>query len=388
MPTASLPGGVERFRREFPIVESCLYLDHAGVSPVPLRTVRRVRCSLDEACREAAFRYDNWLEAVEGVRSRFARLLGASADEVAFTKNTSHGISLVARGLQWRTGEKVLVAGKDFPANVYPWLALEKRGVEVRRIPLNREGGVDTEDVRRMLDGSVRLVALSSVLFWNGYRVPLDEIGPMCRERGVLLFVDAIQSLGVVPIDVERMCIDFLAADGHKWLLAPEGTGVFYCRRELAAELEPPLLGWKSVVGDDDYDTIDFTLKPTALRFEEGSTNVMGVVALGASLELLEEYGVDAVCERVLGLGELVMEEAVKRRMVIHTPRDRRRRAGIVSLRGDFSPHVVREALKGERVMVNVRGGALRVSPHFYNTPDDVARLFEAIDRVLRHSPG
>jgi selenocysteine lyase/cysteine desulfurase len=185
-------------------------------------------------------------------------------------------------------------------------------------------------------------------------------------------------------MDVKDFKVDFLSADGHKWLLAPEGTGVFYCRKELAESINPPLVGWKSIINESDYDRIDFRLKGNTLKFEEGSLNVMGILALGAAVELLLEVGIEKVERRVLKLGDLIMREAEKKGFGVRTPRNRQERAGIVSIFGNFDPLNLRDKLKSLDVIVNVRGGALRVSPHFYNTEEEISRFFDSIDKVLQ----
>lgn len=374
---------VEGYRQEFPIVKTGIYLDHAGVAPVPVRVIREVDKFLDEAAEKAVISYDSWMERVEGIRALSARLVGAEKDEIAFIKNTSHGISIVTGGLDWREGDNVLVFEKEFPSNIYPWLDLKRRGVEVRFIPL-REERIRMDDIEMMMDRRTRVVSMSSVQSLNGFMINLKELGALCKRKGVLFFVDAIQSLGVVPMDVGEFGVDFLAADGHKWLLAPEGTGIFYCSMGRVSELKPNLIGWKSVKSDYDFENIDFTLKENALRFEEGSFNVMGVRALGAALDLLFEIGIENVGARVHDLGDLIMDEAGKRGFRLRTLRDRSERGGIVSFSGEFDPGVLKKRLRESNIVVNNRGGALRLAPHFYNTEEEIIRTFEEIDKVLR----
>ena len=372
---------------DFPITRNYLYLDHAGVSPVPVRAVDAANRFLTQASREGAFVYDLWSENIEGVRRACAELIGAaSPTDVSFVKNTSHGISIVARGLDWKRGDNVVLVEGEFPANAYPWLPLKEKGVELRFVSQGEDGVIETAGVAALIDSRTRVLAISSVQYWSGFRADLEALGALCKGAGVYLLVDAIQSLGVVPMDVERYNVDFLAADGHKWLMAPEGTGIFYCREGLAERLDPPLLGWKSVVNESDYDHIDFTLKPNALKFEEGSLNMVGVYALGATVDLLLDLGVENVRGRVVGLGDLLISEALKRGWRVITPKEPEKRGGIVSFAGGFDPLYVKEKLRDNRVMVNVRRGALRVSPHFYNTADDIAGFFSAIDSALDNS--
>jgi cysteine desulfurase/selenocysteine lyase len=372
----------EKYRSEFPASGNAVYLDHAGVAPVSLRVKSAVGAFLAEASEKAFMNYERWMERVDEVRALSAELIGADSEEVAFIKNTSHGISIVSSGLDWRKGDNVIVFEKDFPSNIYPWLDLRRVGVEVRYVPL-RDGRIFPEDIEKVIDSRTRLVSMSSVQSLNGSMIDLKGLGGLCAAKGVLFFVDAIQSLGVVPMDVKEYNIDFLAADGHKWLLAPEGTGIFYCRKKLAKSLSPSLIGWKSVENDAEFEKIDLVLKENALRFEEGSFNVMGIYALGAALDLLSEVGIGRIRDIVHGLGDAIIREGEKRGFDIKTPRDRKERAGIISFSGNFDPAMLRERLRGVDIIVNYRGGALRVAPHFYNTEEEILSLFEAIDRII-----
>jgi len=372
----------EKYRSEFPVSGNAVYLDHAGVAPVSLRVRSAVDSFLAEASERAFMNYEHWMKRVDEVRALSAELIGADSEEVAFIKNTSHGISIVSSGLDWREGDNVIVFEKDFPSNIYPWLDLARMGVEVKFVPL-RDGRIFLEDIEKVIDSRTRIVSMSSVQSLNGFMIDLKGLGGLCAARGVFLFVDAIQSLGVVPMDVKEYNIDFLAADGHKWLLAPEGTGIFYCRKDLAKSLRPSLIGWKSVENDAEFEKIDLVLKDNALRFEEGSFNVIGIYALGASLDLLAEAGIERIRDIVHGLGDSIIREAENRGFDVKTPRDRKERAGIISFSGNFDPALLRERLRDADIMVNYRGGALRVAPHFYNTEEEILMLFEAVDGIL-----
>jgi selenocysteine lyase/cysteine desulfurase len=322
------------------------------------------------------------LSRIEEVRGVAAKLINAEPEEVAFVKNTSHGLSIVAEGLEWKTGDNVLVYEKEFPSNVYPWLNLARKRVEVKYIP-SRSGRIRLEDIAQLIDSRTRLLTISSVQFSNGFRVDLSKVGALCKEKGVLLCVDAIQSLGVLPMDVRDAGVDFIAADGHKWLLSTEGTGIFYCRKELAGSINPPLIGWKSVQNAHDFDRIALRLENKALRFEEGSPNTIGIIALGAALDFLFEVGINRIEHTVLDLGALIIEMAENRGLAIKTPGGREERSGITSVAGNFDAGFVKDRLREQGVMVNVRDKALRISPHFYNTEDDVLRFFDAFDRAL-----
>jgi len=373
---------IEKYRREFSVVENYIYLDHAGVAPISLRVKSAVEVFLRELSEGGAFHYPAWAHRVNEVRTNCARFIHAGPEEIAFVKNTSHGLSLVAEGIDWKAGENILFYEREFPSNIYPWQNLKRKGVEARPIP-SRNGRVQIEDIERLMDNQTRMVAISSVQFSNGFRIDLKRLGGLCRNRNILFCVDAIQSLGVMPMDVRDFNVDFLSADAHKWLLGPEGIGMFYCRKELAEHLTPPLIGWKSVQNEFDFDQPRLVLKRNAQRFEEGSMNLMGVFGLGAAMELLMEAGIGDIERRVLDLGDRIIEEAEKRGFETLTPRARHERGGNITFRGHFDLETVRSRLREKGIMINVRGGGLRVSPHFYNIEADIERLFEAVDGLM-----
>jgi selenocysteine lyase/cysteine desulfurase len=372
----------KELRKLFPITEKYVYLDHAGVAPVNKKALEAAEKFLKSASGHAGFHYNNWLEQVEEVRKNFAELIASEPEEIAFVRNTSHGISLVAGGIDWNEGDSVIVYEKTFPANIYPWLNLESRGVKVKFIKSD-EAVFKLTDIEKLVDSSTRLISISSVEFTSGYRIDLESLGNFCRGNGIYFFVDAIQTLGIVPMDVKRYNIDFLAADGHKWLVSPEGSGIFYCSNNVAGELNPLLLGWKSIVNEFEYEKIDFSLKTNALKFEEGSLSILGIMALGASLQLLQNIGIDNVKNEIQRLGDLIINMAKQRGFTVRTPADKELRGGAVSFRGDFDPDFLKEKLGLINIMVNSRGGGLRVAPHIYNTDKEINILFNEIDNIL-----
>jgi cysteine desulfurase / selenocysteine lyase len=371
----------ETYRREFPVTRNYIYLDHAGVAPISLRVKTAIEMFLAESAEGGSFHYPVWAERIVEIRRACAQLINAGPDEIAFVKSTSHGLSIVAQGLDWKPGDNVLIYEKEFPSNIYPWLNLRSKGVEVRTIP-SRDGRILFEDITRLISSRTRLLAISSVQFSNGFRIDLEKVGSLCRDKQVLLCVDAIQSLGMVPMDVKAFHIDFLSADAHKWLLGPEGIGIFYCSNGLAGRLSPPLIGWKSVRNELAFDRPEFLLKTNCLRFEEGSMNLLGIFGLGAALDLLFEVGIEQIEQRVLDLGDLILQEAEKRGYRALTPGARHERGGNITVSGDFDPARVRDALREKRIMVNARGGGIRVSPHFYNIEEEIIAFFKMLDRL------
>ena len=371
----------ETYRREFPVTGKYIYLDHAGVAPISLRVKTAIETFLAESAEGGSFYYPVWIQRIVEIRRACAQLINAGPEEIAFVKSTSHGLSIVAQGLDWRPGDNVLIYEKEFPSNIYPWLNLRSKGVEVRTIP-SRDGRILFEDISQLINSRTRLLAISSVQFANGFRIDLEKVGSLCRDRQVLLCVDAIQSLGMAPMDVKASHIDFLSADAHKWLLGPEGIGIFYCSNGLAERLSPPLIGWKSVRDELAFDRPDFLLKTNCLRFEEGSMNLLGIFGLGAALELLFEVGIEQIEQRVLDLGDLILQEAEKRGYRGLSPSARNERGGNITVSGNFDPARIRDALREKRIMVNARGGGIRVSPHFYNTEEETIAFFKMLDRL------
>lgn len=368
-----------RARSFFPVTRSWIYLDHAGVAPISTRVAEALRRYAERAAHDGAAAYAQYEAEVERVRARAAQLIGAGPDEIAFVKNTTEGIGIVASGLDWRPGDVVVGCDLEYPSNVTPWQGLRERGVETRLLP-SVGGRLPGERVAEALrDPRVRLVALSSVEFSTGARNDIEAIGALCREAGVLFCVDAIQSLGYLPLDVERGGIDFLSADGHKWLLSIEGCGIFYCARRMLERLAPRVVGWHNVAEPGDYFRYQSALRGDAGRFEEGSLNTAGIFALGAAIDLLLELDVDAIGERVLALTDRLADGLRERGARVLSPRGAEA-SGIVTFRlEDEAPARTAERLRDRGIHTVVRGGAVRASPHCYIEETEIDALVDAL---------
>src|SRR5271165_735717 len=284
---------------EFPVARRWAYLDHAAVAPLPRRSGAVLRAWSLEQEENGVVNWPAWAAKIEAIRDCIASLLSADRDEIALVNSTTQGIGLIAEGFPWRDGDSVVIPAEEYPSNIYPWMNLASRGVSVRLVP-SRAGRIWPEDLIEAMDQTTRVLAISHVEFASGFRNDLDRLAELCRPRGVALFVDAIQGLGPLTIDVRQTPIDFLAADGHKWLLGPEGAGLLYVRRDWIERLRPLGVGWHSVVGSFNSPEVEFRLKPSAERWEGGSFNMPGLQALGASVRLLLEIGPEAVSARIL----------------------------------------------------------------------------------------
>jgi selenocysteine lyase/cysteine desulfurase len=360
----------------FPILRHWDFFNHAAVCPLPHVTAEVLRSFATQA-EDASYVDSGWYPQVEALRDSTAKLIHCDRDEVALVKNTSEGLSTVAQGIDWRPGDRIVTTAFEYPANMYPWMDLARRKhIEFATvIP-------QTEAILAALDHpKTRMLSLSHVQFASGQRHDLVTIGQFCRQRGILFCIDAIQSLGVLPVDVRQMQIDFLSADGHKWLLGPEGAGIFYCRRELAAQVHPPMIGWLNVTKSSDYDHYDFTLRPDARRFECGTHNVPGFLMLKASIDLLLEVGIQAISARIKALTDQLVEGLQHSGCKIASPRDHEQWSGIVSFDcpSGRNQELVASLRKDHRVELVVRGGRVRASPHFYNTEAQIERLIELV---------
>lgn len=364
---------------EFPLTAGLVYLNHAAVAPWPRRTREAVQQFAEENCRLGARDYPRWTTVEASLRDQLRTLIGAaSTDDIALVKNTSEGLSFVAHGLPWQPGDNIITTDQEFPSNRIVWESLRSKGVEVRIAEL---GGADPEATMLALaDHRTRLLAVSAVQYATGLRMDLERLGRACRDRDILFVVDAIQSLGVLPMDVEAFHIDFLAADGHKWLLGPEGIGVFWCRPALRERLQLFEFGWHMVEHLGDFDRRDWAPAASARRFECGSPNMLGIHGLQASLSLLLEVGIPHIEARVAERVEAIAERCRGEGWAILSPDAPARRAGILTLRRpDVDQGALFEHLRANQVVCALRGGGVRLSPHFHSAPETIEAALNAI---------
>ncbi|MEZ5401041.1 MAG: aminotransferase class V-fold PLP-dependent enzyme [Bryobacteraceae bacterium] len=358
----------QRVRHQFPVTENLIYLNHAAVTPLPKFTADAMAALAADACQWGSFHYDEWLQAYEDVRVSAAKLIGAHRDEIAFVKNTSEGIATVALGLDWRPGDRIVAFREEFPANYYIW----------DRVPGAQVTWLSVHDPLDAIDAAcegARLLAISYVNYLSGFTVDLNAIGEICRRRGVFFLVDAIQGLGALPLHVDAAHIDALAADGHKWLLGPEGCGILYVRRDRLDSIAPVEFGWTNVRHYADYASRDTTLRSDAGRYEPGTLNTIGLYGLRASLDFIKQIGLDEITPAVRALAARI-ESGVRAKGCEVLPTG----SGIVTFRkpGADSRLIV-SALRNERILTAPRQGWIRTSPHFYIAPDEIDRMLDVI---------
>ncbi|HET7503333.1 MAG TPA: aminotransferase class V-fold PLP-dependent enzyme [Kofleriaceae bacterium] len=372
------PHGLEPVGDWFPVTRSGkVFLAHCSVSPLPRRVADAITRQIESAT--LGDRPDERAARLVGFRHGAAALLGAAPDEIAFVTNTVEGVRLVASGFRWAPGDNIVGGAIEFPANIYPWMGLRAHGVELRLVE-PRAGRLTVEDVRAACDARTRMIALSSVQFLSGQRTDVHRIGELCRERGIRFFVDAIQGLGALAFDVRRIAVDYLSAGGHKWLLGPLGSGVFYCRREAADDLGVPLPGHRSMVPRADHLPYAYEVRRDAARFEVGAMNHAGICGLEASIELLARVGIERIEARILALTAQLADGLRSRGYELLSPEDDGERSGIVAFhhRG-IDPDGLAIRLRRAGIVVSPMSGWVRCAPHFYNEPQDIENALSAL---------
>jgi cysteine desulfurase / selenocysteine lyase len=380
-----LPEARAVFRRQMKIVESYVYFDHAAVAPISTPA----RLAMSEYLRQVESQGDvewrEWANGVEAGRKQAARLVDCKPEEIAFIPNTTFGINVIANGIPWQPGDNLVVSDNEFPSNLLPWKLLARRGVEVRIILT--EEHLDIDRMLEFVDTRTRVVAASWVHYASGYRVDLAELCERVQARGAKLFVDAIQGLGAFPLSVREIPIDFLAADGHKWMLGPEGAGILFVREEHIDWLEPIMMGWGSVQLAHDFSPDQSELKKQASRYEGGSANMVGLLGFSASVGVLLEAGCHQASS---GMGDAILEMTGRLEdglrsigAMVFRPANIDRQSGIVSFELPSQESLrVRQQLLNEKIVLSVRHGRLRAAIHAYNIQDEVSRLVSTLSEI------
>jgi selenocysteine lyase/cysteine desulfurase len=381
-----MPYDVSALREtEFPWARNIIYLNHASTGPLPERSRNAIEACTRERASPVTLTDDRLMGILSDGRAKAARLIGADADEIALTTNTSFGLNLAARMLPLVPGDVALVSDQDFPANVFPWRRIADRGVRLEIIPRTPAGWPDEARMQeRMQDPRVKVLAVSHVEFHTGYRVDLDGLGRTARATGTFFVVDAIQALGHVSFDVRTTPVDILACGAQKWLLSPWGSGFMYVRRGLIEQLESPLAGWNAYEGTENFSTlVDYSgrLRTDARRFELWTLPYQDVLGMNLALELLHELGIDRIEAHVAAIGRPVREWARRAGVRLKSP-EGARDSGIISLSAADLPGGI-AALRGAGVATCVREGGIRLAPHCYNTIEEMERVVELLQSSM-----
>lgn len=367
-------------RNEFPVAERYIYLNHAALGPLPRRTAHTV-AEMAADFRSRGIQAERaWLPIVERTRQLAADLIHVAPDTLAFTKNTTQALNIVAASIPWKPRDVIVTVRGEYPANVYPWVSLQRAGVEVRFVQ-PRQGRIMLADVQQALDGA-RMLAISWVQYNTGFRSDLAALSEFCQRRNILLCLDAVQGVGILPLDLAATPVDFCAFSGHKWLLSPQGVGLLHVNPRVRDKLLASHVGWQDASWRDyapfDYDSpiVDGTSHP-----EEGTRSLLGVAGLEQSLQLLNELGTETIANHLYTLTEHLAQRMLQRGYQVMTPLMPESRSGILAVsHAQYSAHEMWERLRTARIVAAVREGGIRLSPHVYNTVDEMDAVLEALE--------
>lgn len=374
-------------KNEFNLDDDIIYLNHAAVAPWPVRTEKAVNAFCRENVSIGSKKYANWLKAEARLKQQLKQLINAeSVDEIALVKNTSEALSFVAYGLEWQAGDNIVTSDEEFPSNMIPWESLRDKGVKVKKTKLKNTPD-PTDALIQQIDASTRLLTISSTQYASGIRIDLERLGEACKQQGVLYCIDAIQSIGAFEFDVQKYQADFVMADGHKWMLGPEGLGVFYCRKESIEKLKLTQFGWHMVEDMGNYDATTWAKAKIARRFECGSPNMLSIHAFSASISLLLEMGMTEVSRLVIERSDYVIKKVNDHPSLELVTQANANGNNIVVFKpkNDITDELYNHLTKHNVICVK-RGGGIRFSPHFYTPLERIDRAFELISSFLKSS--
>ena len=371
---------IDVVREHFSVVNHWIYMDHAAVSPLTRDMVYGLSMRADDIMESGAANSSEWKEDIIQVRLMYAQLIGSLPDEVAFIDRTCDGVNLVANGIDWKKGDNVVLTKDDYPANVYPWMNQQPHGVEIKWVSPHQDGRILIEDIAAAIDDRTRVVAVSFVQFTTGFRLDLAALGAICEEKGVFFFVDAIQGLGVLDMDVRAMKISAMAAHSKKWLLCPGGIGLLYVSRNVLKDIRVTNPGAGSVINASNYTDYDMTWPDSAQRFEASSFNPMSMSAIRAGLAMFTGLSMGYIENRVISLTDALCKGLTKKGYDLHTPRGDNEKSGIVVFSSKTENiDALSQTLKENRVKHTKRFNKLRFSPHFYNTHEEVQKVLKML---------
>ena len=363
-----------------------IHLNHASVGPLSTRVIEALNSHLQERSSGVIETYRSDVQTAIDCRLSLQKLINAeSPDRIAFVTNTSDGINIIAGGLPWKSGDQIILNDMEFPANVYPYVRLQSQGV-ILNILQSKENKITPEMIERSISPRTRVVAISAVQFLSGHRTDLETMGKLCRDKHIWFVVDGIQAVGAIKIDVQQMCIDAFISGGQKWMMAPLGTGFLYLTEELQNSINQHSLGWLSV--EDPWNFFDYNqpLASSAKRYEGGTLNYPGIIGMKPAIETLLEFGVESIESHILALTRILMDRLKNlHHFKLYSPDSDQDRAGIVTveLSDQKIPLSVLQGLAKRNINVSLREGKIRISPHFYNSPEEIEITIDALEKEI-----
>ena len=360
-----------------------IYFNHAAIGPWSTLAINRMNEYAQQRSGGKIENYQSFLRWSSNAKEKLGKLLGAIPERLAWVDNVSNGLNILAQGINWKTGDRIVLNDIEFPSNIYPFLNLQRYGVEIDLIK-SQNGIVDLEEIERVITPKTKLVSISLVQFLSGYRADVDSIGELCKQHRIIFCVDAIQGAGVVQIDVNKSKIDFLSGGTQKWLMSSQGLSYIYLTEELQSRLVQGNVGWASV--ENSWNLLDYnlTLKSGADRFQNGTINALGVAIFDSVLDLFINYGMDNIEKRIKENTNYFIEKLtlIDLKPILRDVGEKKR-AGIVSFKNEKSKEIFNEFEK-QRIFAAVREGMIRFSPHFYNTKKEIERVVDALGKIMR----
>jgi cysteine desulfurase/selenocysteine lyase len=373
---------IEKARKYFPYLKNeIIYFNHASTGPITTKVKERIESFLKERSEEKIDDYYAFKDVADETKVMIGEMINCSGDRIAFLDNTTNGIIWLAQGIDWKAGDRIILNDVEFPANVYPFLQLKEKGVEIDFIK-STNGIVTTEEIIEAIQPQTRLISISFVQFLSGYRIDLEKIGKACRKKKIIFSVDAIQGLGAVRLDIEKFNIDFLASGTQKWLLGLQGLAFIYVRKELQDKMKSAPVGWLAV--KDAWNLLDFdiTTKETAERFQPGTLNNLGIYAFNSSMKLFKEFGFDEIEKQVLSNSKYFIDELAKigyKSPLLSLPEQHL--SGIVSFRTENAQKIF-DILSRKKIVCSLREGYIRFAPHFYNTNHEIYFVVDTLKNI------
>jgi len=372
---------IDRIRSEFPVTSRYAYFDHAAVGPLPTRAIDASNKVVEEKS-EGDLHWGSWEDTAEATRKSIASLVKVNDEEIALVHNTSEGLAIVANGLSYAKGQNIVTCDLEFTSNLFPWQALARRHGLQLKVVRNRDGRLEMDDFVNAIDAKTRIVAISYVQYSNGFKTDLRELSRISHESGAYVVTDAVQALGQMPVDAPELGVDFLASSGYKWLLSPIATGFLYVKQALFEELWPTIVGYRSDENSMEFNFREFRPAHTARRYESGQLNFPGFAGMKESIALLGEVGIGTIQTRILSLIDRMVDGLKLGTSVqVKSSLEESSRSGIVSL-ACRDPESLAQRLLQRGVVVSVRGGGLRISPHFYNTENEIDKLVSELNTL------
>lgn len=370
---------LNEIRKHFPITNYHKYFNHASISPMPIDAAEAIKEFNEDIMYHGNMHERRWIRQVEKTRELYAQLINAEPEEIAFIKSTSQAISIISKGMKFKKGEKILTADVEFPANIYPWMAMPPRGVEIKFVGA-KDGRIDPKDIEKAIDAKTKIIAISLVEYGSGFRNYVEEIGDLCKRKGVFFYLDGIQGVGAIPVDVKKFKVDFMSVAASKWLFGPHGVAILYVKKDIIDEIGYEEISWRSVIEEESRKIHRSDPKIYARKFEGDNANFSGIIGLGASLKLRESIGNNLIYRMLARNVDLIFEELKRRKYYIFGPVNSSERAGIISVsHPDYTCEELVTRLLAENIIVSIRNNHLRISPHFYQTEEEIEFLFEVL---------